>query len=343
MNKKLHFQGALLLAGMAAALTPMAARSAPPEPSAVTVTVTAVGKKDATPRAQLRETMWSCIKAKNASKWLTGGAAKTLFLAVLIDDSLRSSIANQWNDLRAFLMAQPPSTYIAVAYARNGTAMVAQDFTKDHALAAKALRLPLGSGGAFTSPYLALQDWMKRWPESPERKSILLFSSGINYFRGGSGIADPDLDSTIERAQKENINIWTIYARDAGRVGRSSFRTFNAQSNLTRLSEETGAQSYYLGFGEAVNLKPYFDEIQMHLNNQYLLTFDDGNGGGKRKVDSIASMWGPSFRTQSSSTPSAVFLPGGRAEGASLRKNPANREARSSSGAPFLWGLASFL
>jgi len=30
---------------------------------------------------------------------------------------------------------------------------------------------------------------MKRWPESPERKSISLFSSGINYFRGGSGIA----------------------------------------------------------------------------------------------------------------------------------------------------------
>jgi len=26
-------------------------------------------------------------------------------------------------------------------------------------------------------------------------------------------------------------------------------------------------QSYYLGFGEPVNLKPYFDEIQMHLNN----------------------------------------------------------------------------
>ena len=50
MNRKLHFQGALLLAGMAAALTPMAARSAPPEPSAVTVTVTAVGKKDAASR-----------------------------------------------------------------------------------------------------------------------------------------------------------------------------------------------------------------------------------------------------------------------------------------------------
>jgi len=132
---------------------------------------------------------------------------------VLIDDSLRSSIANQWNDLRAFLMAQPPTTYIAVAYARNGTAMVAQDFTTDHALAAKAIRLPLGSGGAFTSPYFALQDWNEALAGGPGNASrFSSFPRALNYFRGGSGIADPDLDSTIERAQKENINIWTIYA-----------------------------------------------------------------------------------------------------------------------------------
>jgi len=209
-------------------------------------------------------------------------------------------------------MAQPPTTYIAVAYARNGTAMVAQDFTTDHALAAKAIRLPLGSDGAFTSPYFALQDWMKRWPESRERKSILFFSSGINYFRGGSGIADPDLDSTIERAQKENINIWTIYARDAGRGGRGSFRAFNAQSNLTRLSEETGAKSYYLGFGEPVNLKPYFDEIQMHLNNQYLLTFDGGNGSGKSKGRFDRFHVATELPNTKFLTPSAVFLPASR-------------------------------
>src|SRR4029434_2578384 len=91
---------------------------------------------------------------KQVADWRRG---ETLFLAVLIDDSLRSSIANQWSDLRAFLMAQPPSTYIAVAYARNGTAMVAQDFTKDHALAAKALRLPFGSRWGLTPPSLALE------------------------------------------------------------------------------------------------------------------------------------------------------------------------------------------
>ena len=47
MNRKLHFQGAVLLAGMVAALTPMAVRSAPPEPSGVIVTVTQCGRLEA--------------------------------------------------------------------------------------------------------------------------------------------------------------------------------------------------------------------------------------------------------------------------------------------------------
>src|SRR5258707_1417102 len=151
MNRKLHFQGALLLAGLAAALTPMAAWSAPPEPSAVTVTVTAVGKKDAASRAVKKDDVqpYQGKERKQVADWRRG---ETLFLAVLIDDSLRSSIGNQWTDLRAFLMAQPPTTYIAVSYARHGTAMVAQDFTDDHALAARALRLPLGSGGGPSNP-----------------------------------------------------------------------------------------------------------------------------------------------------------------------------------------------
>jgi hypothetical protein len=203
-------------------------------------------------------------------------------------------------------MAQPENTYIAVAYGRNGTAAVAQDFTKDHALAAKALRMPVGSAGAFTSPYLAVQDWVKRWPDSGERKSIMLFSSGIDYFRGSFDPVDPDLDSTISRAQKQNINIWTIYVPDAGHVGNRSFRVFNAQSNLSRLSEETGAESYYLGSGMPVTLKPYFDEIQMHLNNQYLLSFV-GNGGKKGKFERVRVV--TEVPNVEFLTPSEVFLP----------------------------------
>ena len=252
-------------------------------PETVTLTVTAVGKKDTSPPIVAKEDVQFFLNKERTqiADWKHGGK---LYLAVLIDDSLNSGIANQWDDLKVFLSGQPNTTYISVAYARNGTAMLAQDFTNDHELAAKALRLPLGGGGAFSSPYLALLDLMKRWPSSVDRRSILLISSGIDYFRGGFDLKSPDLDSTISRAQKQNINVWTIYAPDAGHRGRGLFLTSRAQSNLSQLSDETGAESFFLGTGAPVTLKPYFDEISTHLSNQYLLTFR-ANGGAKGRFE----------------------------------------------------------
>jgi hypothetical protein len=302
----LKCQAALFAAAMIVAVSLSFTREATAADSGtVTMTVTAVGKKDTQPPALKKEDeqLYQGKEKVQVADWKRG---ETLYLAVLIDDSLESSVASQWGDLRAFFMAQSENTYIAVAYARNGSAMVAQDFTKDHALAGKALRLPLGNAGAFTSPYLTLEDWMKRWPESGERKSIILFSSGVDYFRGSFDPIDPDLDTTVARAQKQNINIWTIYVPDAGHVGRREFRVFNAQSNLSRLSEETGAESYYLGFGTPVTLKPYFDEILMHLNNQYLLTFV-GNGGKKGKFERVRVV--SEVPNVEFLTPSEVFLP----------------------------------
>jgi len=86
MNRKMHFQGALLLAGMAVcALTPMATRSAPPEPSAVTVTVTAAGKKGAPARAVKKDDVqpYQGKERKQLADWKRG---ETILLAVLIDD-----------------------------------------------------------------------------------------------------------------------------------------------------------------------------------------------------------------------------------------------------------------
>jgi hypothetical protein len=250
-------------------------------PGTVTMTVTAVGKKDISPPLVTKDDVQLFLNKERTqvADWKHG---EKLYLAVLIDDSLDSGTASQWADLKVFFAGQPDTTYVSVAYARNGAAMLAQDFTNDHELAAKALRLPLGGGGAFSSPYLALLDLMKRWPSSADRRSILLISSGIDYFRGGFETRSPDLDSTISRAQKQNINIWTIYAPDAGHRGRGFFLASRAQSNLSQLSDETGAESYYLGTGAPVTLKPYFDEISTHLSNQYLLTFKAGGGAKGR-------------------------------------------------------------
>jgi hypothetical protein len=254
-------------------------------PGTVTMTVTAVGKKDTSPPIVTKDDVQLYLN-KERTQVADWKHAEKLYLAVLIDDSLDSVIASQWGDLKAFFLGQPDTTYISVAYTRNGAAMFVQDFTNDHELAAKALRLPLGSGGAFSSPYLALLDLMKRWPSSADRRAILLFSSGIDYFRGDFWTRPPDLDSTISRAQKQNINIWTIYAPDAGHRARGFFLVSRAQSDLSQLSDETGAESYYLGTGAPVTFKPYFDELSLHLSNQYLLTFK-ASGGAKGRFQRV--------------------------------------------------------
>ncbi len=254
-------------------------------PGTVTMTVTAVGKKDTSPPIVTKDDVQLYLN-KERTQVADWKHAEKLYLAVLIDDSLDSVIASQWGDLKAFFLGQPDTTYISVAYTRNGAAMFVQDFTNDHELAAKALRLPLGSGGAFSSPYLALLDLMKRWPSSADRRAILLFSSGIDYFRGDFWTRPVDLDSTVSRAQKQNINIWTIYAPDAGHRARGFFLISRAQSYLSQLSDETGAESYYLGTGEPVTFKPYFDELALHLSNQYLLTFK-ASGGAKGRFQRV--------------------------------------------------------
>lgn len=274
---------ALMLWAFTMAAGSLASVSVAAGPETGTMTVTAVGKKATTPPQATKDDVQFYLDKQHMqiANWQRG---EKLYLAVLIDDSLAVGVASQWNDLKAFIAAQPDTTYISVAYARNGVAMLAQDFTNDHGLASKALRMPLGGGAAFSSPYLAILDLMKRWPSSPDRHSILLISSGIDHFRGGFDPVSPDLVPAIEHAQKQNINIWTIYAPDAGRRSRGFFQGSRAQSNLNQLSDDTGAQCYALGTGEPVSIKPYLDDIDVHLRNQYLLTFN-GDGGKKGRFE----------------------------------------------------------
>ena len=253
-------------------------------PGNVTMTVTALGKKDAAPPEITKDDVQFFVRKERTqiANWSRGDK---LYLAVVIDDSLDSDVASQWNDLKEFFNAQPETTYIAVFFARNGTVQVAQDFTNNHELAAKALRIPIGPG-AFSSPYLALIDLLKRLPARPaERRSILMFSSGVDYFHGNFP-ESPDLQTAYERAQKENVNIWSVYYPDSGHLGRRFFRASRGQNDLSRLAESTGAESYYLGVSEAVTFKPYLDELSAHFRNQYLLTFR-GSGGPKGRFQRV--------------------------------------------------------
>jgi hypothetical protein len=270
------FLGVLLLTVSSAR-----AQTNAPASSSTTFTVTAVGKKqEAPPIAKDDVQLFQGKERKQIGDWKK---ADQLALAILIDDSIDTGAGGQWDYLKEFIMAQPASTAIMVGYLQNNSTRVAQDFTTDHAAAVKALRLPMGLGAIGSSPYLATLDMLKRWPETGARRSIVLITSGIDYFRGGFfGAFYPDLDSVIQRAEKQNTNVWSVYYPSSGHRGRSFYLVNYAQNNIDKLSEDTGAESYFLGFGPPVSIKPYLDEISTHLSNQYLLTFS-GAGGNKGK------------------------------------------------------------
>ena len=295
------FFAALLLLDAGSA----SAQTKPAGPGTATFTVTAVGKKEEAPPIGKDDVQ--LFQGKERKQILDWRKGDSLFLAILIDDSIDTGAGGQWDYLKEFIMTQPASTQIAVGYTRNNATMLAQDFTPNHELAAKALRLPLGASALGSSPYLGMIDLLKRWPNTGPRRSVLLITSGIDYFRGGGfGIFYPDLEPLIQRGEKQNTNIWTIYYPSAGHRGHSFYLVNQGQTNMDKLSEDTGAESYFLGTQTPVSIKPYLDEMTQHLNNQYLLTFA-GDGGKKGKFVSVKAkteMPGVEFLT-----PAAVFLP----------------------------------
>jgi VWFA-related protein len=312
MNVNFRSRQALLYLAAPVVAFALSAAKATPAPATngpITMTVTAVGKKQSAPPV-INKNDLNLFQGKERTQIADLRRGDSLYLAILIDDSLDPAVALDWNDLKAFINSQPQSTYFAVAYTRNGAAMVAQNFTNDHALAVKAIHMPSNAPGSYSSPYLAVQDWLKRWPtDGGDRRSIILFSSGVDYFRGGFPPYDPDIDSTIERAQKHNVNVWSIYYPDRGFEGRRS-RSYFAQTNLDKLSQETGAESFFLGLSRPVTLKPYFDQIQDRLNNQYLLSFDASSGTRKGRFERVrVATEIPSVRLMA---PNQVFLPAAR-------------------------------
>ncbi len=201
-----------------------------------------------------------------------------LDLFILIDDASKPVLASQFDDLRSFINAQPPNTSIGIGYMRNGTVQIAQDFTTDHDRAAKALRLPLASSGAYGSPYLSVIDLMKRWPDDSNRREVVMITDGIDRFRGGPrhrglSFISPDVDSASRVAQRTGTIINTIFARGVGRLGNNFWEITNGQNAMAKLSEETGGQSFYLGTQNPVSFKPYLDDLNKSLDNQYVLEF----------------------------------------------------------------------
>jgi hypothetical protein len=218
------------------------------------------------------------------------GDNAALQLFVLIDDTLGSGVGNNLNDIRDFINAQPASTVIAVGYMSNASVNIVQNFTPDHALAVKALRLPRGSLSTMDSPYLSLISLVRGWPQQNVRREVLMVTDGLDRLRGvqptpsrlgpnygpvyhSMPTLSPDVNSASEISQRYNVLVYPLYAVGVGRAGRSSWDLQIGLSALTKLADETGGDCFSLGTSSLVSFKPYLERLQKMFDSQYYVVF----------------------------------------------------------------------
>lgn len=214
-----------------------------------------------------------------------------LQLMILIDDTLNTSaVGNNLTDLKEFISAQPATTVIGIGYMSNTGVNVAQNFTADKDAAVKAVRLPRGSLSAMDSPYLSLISLVKGWPQQKVRRQVLMVTDGIDRLRGekpqpsrlGPNFGPVyhsmpsisiDANSASETSQRYNVIVSSLYSPGIGRAGRSSWDLQLGLSGLSKIADETGGECFSLGTSNAVSFKPYLEQLQKMLSNQYYVVF----------------------------------------------------------------------
>jgi hypothetical protein len=251
-------------------------------------------------KQRLRVTEWTPAQGDHAG----------LDLFLLIDDASNSHLGSNLDDLRTFINAQPATTAVGVGYMRNATVQIVQNFTTDHAAAAEAIRLPMGSVGAYGSPYLSVIDLMKRWPQTQNRREVVMITDGIDRARGGArwqGLnSNPDVDSASAVAMRTGTIIHTIYSPGSDRLHRNYWEANNGQMGIAKLADVTGGESFFLGLQSPVSFKPYLDDLQKVLDNRYWLSFSakPGSKAGLQYVKLSTEVAGVEF-----SAPDAVWVP----------------------------------
>jgi hypothetical protein len=221
------------------------------------------------------------------------GDNAALQLMILIDNVLNASpVGNNLNDFKDFIKAQPPSTVVAVGYMSNAGGNVAQNFTADHGQAIKGIRLPRGTFSSMDSPYLSLIKVVNGWPQQKVRRVVLMVSDGVYRLRGETPRADQlgprwgtvpvyhstpqisvDATSASESSQRYNVLFYSIYSPGIGRAGRSSWDLQLGLGGLCKVAKETGGECYSMSTSTLVSFKPYLDQFQKSLDNQYYLVF----------------------------------------------------------------------
>jgi VWFA-related protein len=201
-----------------------------------------------------------------------------LSLAILIQEDLVSEFNLQIKDLAEFIKGLPRGSRVMVAYLRAGNLQVRQKFTDDLDLASQAFRIVTSSAAsAPRSPYDGLIDALDRFDALPAgRRAVLLVSDGLDI-SGGIAASTPsqsvDLDRAILRAQRRSVAVFSFYVPTQLTERGNSSLALNGQGSLNRLSEQTGGRAFFQGTLAPVSFLPFFKDLRVLLNRQFLLTY----------------------------------------------------------------------
>lgn len=205
-----------------------------------------------------------------------------LSLAILIQDGLTSDINLQLGELREFVKKLPSGSRVMVAYLRGGSMQVRQRFTTDLESASKSFRIVNSSdAGASGNPYDGVIDALNRFDALPAgRRAVLLVSDGLDASRGLSSFPTTqslDLDRAILRAQRKNVAVFSFYSPTSLTESSNGPLVLGAQGSLAKLSDETGGRAFFQGTSAPISFEPFFRELRLLLNRQFLLSYLTGN------------------------------------------------------------------
>jgi hypothetical protein len=204
-------------------------------------------------------------------------------VAILIDDGLRSSFAQQLRELSNFINGMPRNGKVLVGYMQNGTVRSTGRFSADHQEIVKDLRITTSVPGSSASPYFCLSDFVKHWPsQEPAARFVLMLTNGVDPYNGRPSIMNqnsPYVDAALTDAQRAGVAVYSIYFPDSG--FRGSRGSFSGQSYLQQVGDATGGTLFNNGTIPPVSIAPFLDQFGRSINASYELGFM-ANAGGKR-------------------------------------------------------------
>lgn len=228
-------------------------------------------------------------KSAKVTKWeMYKSPDNNLELVLLFDDSARTSIANQRNEIATFVNGLAPGIKATIAYMEYGNVVFTGPLTQDHAAVLRGVRMPSGPPGSTGGAYYCLSYLATHWPsnDTQARREVVMVTNGLSYYQAYFDPTAPDIVTAIADSARAGLVVYGIYWGDVGRAGRGAVGSFSGQSMLSYVTDATGGKSFWMGTGDPVSFAPYFKELNRRFRNQYQLGFV-GSGGAKAQVETL--------------------------------------------------------